>query len=89
MCQPIPEAARSKTYVCGRLVVGVAGSNPTRGMDVCLLCLYAVLSCVCRGLCDGLNTRPEEFYHVSSYVCYKETPKREAKVPSWTITACD
>jgi hypothetical protein len=28
-------------------------------------CLYVVLSCVCRGLCDGLITRPEESYRVS------------------------
>jgi hypothetical protein len=26
-------------------------------MDVCLLCLYVVLSYVGRGLCDGLITR--------------------------------
>jgi hypothetical protein len=25
-----------------------------------ILCLYVVLSCVGRGLCDGLITRPEE-----------------------------
>jgi hypothetical protein len=31
---PIPVAARSKA----------------EGMDICLLCLYVVLSCVCRGL---------------------------------------
>jgi hypothetical protein len=60
-------AARSKAWVCGRLVAGVAGSNPSRGMDVCVLCLYVVLSCVGRGLCDGLITRPEESYRV--YVC--------------------
>jgi hypothetical protein len=30
--------ARSKAYVCGRLVAGVAVSNPAEGMDVCLLC---------------------------------------------------
>jgi hypothetical protein len=47
---PIPVAARSKAYVCGRLVAGVAGPNPARGMDVCLLCLHAVLSRVGRGL---------------------------------------
>jgi hypothetical protein len=41
-------------------------------MDVCLLCLSVVLS-VGRGLCDGLITRPEEFYRVS--VCDQETPK--------------
>jgi hypothetical protein len=33
------------------------------------LCLYAVLSCVGRGLCDGLVTRPEEYYRVSVRVC--------------------
>jgi hypothetical protein len=36
-------AARSKVYVCGSLVAGVAGLNPAEGMDVCLLCLYVVL----------------------------------------------
>jgi hypothetical protein len=34
-------------------------------MDVCLLCLYVVLSCVGRGPCDGLITCPEESYRVS------------------------
>jgi hypothetical protein len=29
-------AARSKTYVCGRALAGIVGSNPTGGMDVCL-----------------------------------------------------
>ena len=36
------------------------GSNPTGGMDICLL--YRVLSG--RGLCDELITRPEEFYRL-------------------------
>ena len=31
------EAARSKAYVCGRSLARTVGSNPTRGMDVCLL----------------------------------------------------
>jgi hypothetical protein len=62
---PIPVAAWSKEQVCGRLVAGVMGSNSLRGMDVCLSCLYVVLSCVGRGLCDGLITRPEESYRVS------------------------
>jgi hypothetical protein len=44
----IPVAARSE--VCGRLAAGIAGSNPARGMDVCLLCFYVVLSCVGGGL---------------------------------------
>jgi hypothetical protein len=56
----------------GRLVSGIAGSNPAEGMDVCLLCLYDVLSCVGRCLCDGLITRPEESYRVSNCICLRE-----------------
>jgi hypothetical protein len=37
-------------------------------MDVYLLCLYILLSCVGRGLCDGLITRPEWSYRVSDCV---------------------
>jgi hypothetical protein len=49
---PIPLAARSKVWVCGRSLVGIAGSNPAGGKDVCCEC--CVLSG--RGLCDGLIT---------------------------------
>ena len=34
---PASVAARSKAYVCGRPPAGIVGSNPTGGMDVCLL----------------------------------------------------
>jgi hypothetical protein len=51
------------------------GSNTQRlhaqkhiGRIVCLLRLYVVLSCLGRGLCDGLITRPGEFYCVSNSV---------------------
>ena len=37
----------------------ILGSNPTGGMDVFLLCELSG-----RGLCDGLITRPEEFYRL-------------------------
>jgi hypothetical protein len=37
LCQPIPVAARSKAWVCGRSLAGIVGSNDTEGMDVCLL----------------------------------------------------
>jgi hypothetical protein len=33
----MPVAARSKDWVCGRLLAGIAGSNPTMGMYVSLL----------------------------------------------------
>jgi hypothetical protein len=44
-------------------------------MDVCLLCLYVVLSCVGRGVCDGLITRPEESYRVSVCVWSRNSRK--------------
>ena len=34
---PIPVAARSKAWVCGRSRAGIAGSNPAGGIGVCLL----------------------------------------------------
>ena len=36
-CQPIPVAVRSKAWVCGRSLARIVGSNPSGGMDVCLL----------------------------------------------------
>ena len=35
--QPIPVAMRSKVWVCGRLFTRIVGSNPTWGMDVCVV----------------------------------------------------
>ena len=32
-------AERSKAWVCGRSLAGVAGSNPVGGMDVCVVCV--------------------------------------------------
>ena len=34
---PIPDAARSKAQICFRSPAEIVGSNPTGGMDVCLL----------------------------------------------------
>ena len=33
----IPVAARSKVWICGRSLAGVAGSNRAGGMNICLL----------------------------------------------------
>ena len=35
---PILVAERSKASVCGRSLAGVAGSNPPRGLNVCVVC---------------------------------------------------
>jgi hypothetical protein len=35
----IPVADRSNARICGRSLVGVAGSNPAEVMDVCVVCV--------------------------------------------------
>ena len=40
---PIPVAARSKAWFCGRSFAGIEGSNLAEGMDVCLLCISNVV----------------------------------------------
>jgi hypothetical protein len=67
---PVPVAARSKMWVCGRSPAEILGSNPTKGMDVCCECCVLL----CRGLCDELITRPEESYRLWCVVeCDLET----------------
>jgi hypothetical protein len=36
-------AARSKAWVCGRSLAGIAGSNPAGGLDVCLFLVLCVV----------------------------------------------
>ena len=59
--RPIPVAAPSKTWVCGRSLDGIAGSNPAGGR-MSVACKCCVLSGT--GLCDRPTTRPEESYLV-------------------------
>jgi hypothetical protein len=40
---PIPVAAQSKAWICGRLLAGIAGPQPAGGMDV--LSLVNVMCC--------------------------------------------
>jgi hypothetical protein len=35
--KPKPVAARSKAWVCCRLLARFAGSNPAEGVDICLV----------------------------------------------------
>jgi hypothetical protein len=55
---------------------------------VCLLCLYVVLSCISRGLCDGLITHPEESHCVSNSVWLRNL-KGGGQGPSWAVTPLD
>jgi hypothetical protein len=72
MKRSIPEAARSKTWVCGRSLAGITGLNPTG--------TWMSASCECcdlsdSDLCDGPITRPEESYRVC--VLRNAIPKRQ------------
>jgi hypothetical protein len=40
---PIQVAVRSKAWVCGRSLAGIVGSNPTGGMDVCVVFVKTVV----------------------------------------------
>jgi len=58
---PIPVAALSKVWFCGRSLAGVEGPNPAGGGGGA----WTSVSCECcvlpgRRLCVGLITRPEE-----------------------------
>jgi hypothetical protein len=56
---PVPVAARSTGYVCGRSPAEIVSSNPTGGLYVCKCCVL-----LGRGLCDELITLPEESYRL-------------------------
>ena len=43
-------AARSEAWDCGRSRAGIAGSNPTGGMNICL---FVSVVCVVTGLATG------------------------------------
>ena len=44
MLEPIPLAARSKAWVCGQSLAGIAGSNPVEGHG----CLSVVSGVFCQ-----------------------------------------
>jgi hypothetical protein len=62
-------AARSKALVYGRSPAAIVGSNPSGGMDVCLLCVL-----LGRDLCDRPIIHAEESYRLwRVVVCDHET----------------
>jgi hypothetical protein len=68
---PIPVAARSKPWVCGHWLVGIAGSNPSGDMDVCLLWVLCVeVSATGRSL---VQRTPTECVSLSVIKCNNNT----------------
>ena len=53
---PIPVAARSKAWVCCRLPAGFAGSIPTGGMIVSVVCCHVEVSATGRSLVQRTPT---------------------------------
>jgi hypothetical protein len=70
---PIPVAVQSKAYVCGRLDAGFESRSGHGYLSLVFICCVVLCS---RGLCDGLITRPEESYRVSSCMCDHRNPER-------------
>ena len=62
-----PQTYAFKTWICGRLLDKIAGSNPAGRMEVCILRVLCVLSD--RGFCVCLITRLEESYRVCVFWC--------------------
>jgi hypothetical protein len=76
---PIPATAWSKAWV-SPLGCWDRGFESRWGYRCFFLwCLYGALSCVGRGLCDELITRPKESYHVSDMI-QKPPPKKSENV---------
>jgi len=42
--RPVIVAARSKTWICGRSLAGIAVSNPAVGIEVCVLWVLCVVA---------------------------------------------
>jgi hypothetical protein len=84
----IPVTVQSKASVCGRLIAGIPGSNPSESMDVCPLSL---LCCVGSGLCDELITCSGESYRVCVclIVCHIEASALQSPSPDLDCSATE
>jgi hypothetical protein len=65
---PRPVTARFKAYVLATWLPGSQVRILLGGAWILSLCLYILLSCVGRDLCDELIPRPREFYPVSNKI---------------------
>jgi hypothetical protein len=76
---PVTVAARSKAWnVFARLNTGIVGSNPARGMDVCVYSVF-VLSCVSSGLATGWS--PAQGVLPTVYKCKIKKPRKRRTRP--------
>jgi len=59
----------------------IVSLNPSEGIN------GYMLSCVNRGLCDGLITRSEESYHASNCMCLRSLNTEEGKAQISVVVA--
>ena len=80
----IPVAAWSKAWACGRSLAGFVSSNlaETWIFVTCECCVFSG-----RGLCDGLITRPEEFYRVWRVWVWSWSLDNEEALDHWGAVA--
>jgi len=71
-------ATRSKAWVCGRSLAGIASSYPAGG-HVCVS-LVSVVCCQAEVICVGLITHPEESYRVWCVWVWSRNPKRRLRL---------
>jgi len=76
--EPIPVAAWSKAWECGRWLAGTARSIPAGGARMSVSCECCVLS----GLCVGVITHPQESYRLCCvWVCSWSFDQKERPSP--------
>jgi len=84
--RPIPVAARSKAFLCGRSLGGIAGLNPAGGVDGRLLCLLCVVQVAASA--NELITRSEKSYPLCVSNCvWSRKFKRSGLGPIWTVAS--
>jgi hypothetical protein len=69
--RPIPVAMRPKTYVCDRSIPRIAGSNPTKDMEISLLCLLCFVQVVVSATGCSLVQRSPTGVCVCARVCVR------------------
>ena len=78
---PISVVARSKAWICGSLLAGIAGSNPARDVIVCCECWVLPG----RGICIGLTTRPEGSFRVWCVWVWSWSLDNEEALAHWRL----
>jgi hypothetical protein len=72
---PIPVAARSKAWVCGRSLAGIVGSNPTGGHGC--LSLVSVVCCQVEVSASGWSLVQRSPTECGVSECDREASKNE------------